>query len=283
MKKRVNFFIAGCSKTGTTWLYRCLKEHPEVFVPVRDSLHYFSINYYWGEPWYHQWFEGVEGEKIICDPTPSNIRPSRAARRIFDYNPEAKLLFTLRNPVERSFSHYWHQKRKGLVRFDFSDTVDYAGVGNFDLFEIWIKSSFYTEQLEPFFEIFPREQLRIKLYDELVEDSKKYLDDILDFLQIDRDFTPSVLDRKVNSAKKNSRKLVSDPNLIRRLKTTARTLLYNNKLKSTLNFGKKTQRDIPNEYEIGVSGELRERLNHIFATELKDLSALIGRDLSHWR
>jgi hypothetical protein len=51
--KKVDVFIAGSQKTGSTWLYECFKEHPEILVPKKDAIHYFTINHDLGHDWYH--------------------------------------------------------------------------------------------------------------------------------------------------------------------------------------------------------------------------------------
>ena len=175
---KTNLFLAGIAKSGTTWLYHCFDEHPEILVPDKDAIHYFNLNYHKGDDWYHKWFQARGGERIICDPTPSYMRGSEVAARIHGYNPEAKFLFALRNPVERAFSHYWHQKRKGRINFEFTDVLYYNGVGNYDLYDIWIRPGFYNDQLTSFFELFNKERIKVVLFDHLKADPSAFLSEI---------------------------------------------------------------------------------------------------------
>jgi len=107
-----NFFLGGCQKTASTWLYRCFREHPEIYVPENDATHYFTMNYFQGLDWYRKIYQNNSGEKVIGDTTPSYIRDFYAPARIAKYNPQAKIIFTFRNPIDRAFSHYWHEKKK---------------------------------------------------------------------------------------------------------------------------------------------------------------------------
>jgi len=254
-------FLAGCQKTGSTWLYKCFQEHPEVYVPEKDAIHYFTINYYKGKEWYKQWFGGIKNEKVICDPTPSYIREPLAAERIYEFNPKAKLIFTLRNPIERSFSHYWHQKRKKSVSFNFTDTLTYNGVGNIDLYDIWIRSSFYYDQLLPYFNIFPRDQLKVLFFEDLKSNPKDFLVEVLTFLDVDVSFEPSVLHKKINSAPQIS----NNTSVKKRIKN----LLYNEE--STVD-----------EYKEGVPQDLKSELIKVFEKKNKQLEDLIQVNLSHW-
>ena len=280
MKKntnRVNLFIAGCQKTGSTWLYHCFNEHPDVFVPRNDALHYFTINYFRGEEWYDKWFSGANGESIICDPTPSYIRDPFSAERIYRYNPDAKLIFTLRNPIERSFSHYWHQKRKKNIAFSFKDTLHYSGLGNYDIFDIWIKSSLYFHQLKSFFEIFPRENIRVNLFGDLKNNPESFIEDIFEFTEVDTAFKPSILFKKVNNAP------IRTPNTHQTLSLEAGVKSAVKKFANKLHLlPEDDTAPVQDEYSQGVSYALKKELWEIFREDVSQLSQLIDRDLSAW-
>ena len=267
---KVNFFLAGCQKTGSTWLYECFKEHPEICVPTKDAIHYFTINHFEGLEWYNKWFEPKPSEKIICDTTPSYIRDPYTAQRIYDYNPEAKLLFVLRNPIERSFSHYWHQKRKGKVNYNFDAPLHYNDVGNYDMYNMWINSSMYYSQLKSYFEIFNNNQLKVLLFDDLKEDSNKFLEEIFQFMGVESAFIPTAINGKINNAPLDT------------LKTTKMQFNFTSALLEKL-ISPTKQKKIPNEYMVGIPTEYRQKLVHIFKQDICNLSNLINRNLSHWK
>jgi len=204
---KVNFFVAGSSKSGTTWLYKCLQAHPNVFVPEKDALHFFNLNYHKGTNWYHQWFRGSEEFPIICDPTPSYIRDAAAAQRIHDYNPDAKLVFLLRNPYDRLFSHYWHQKRKARIHFEIKDILGYNEVGNYDLFEIWVRPSLYYEQLKHYVEHFDQEQLVFFKFEHLQNNPEDLLKQLFEFLNIKPKIDGLPVTQKFNTAQKRQTRI----------------------------------------------------------------------------
>lgn len=280
---RIGAFLCGFQKSGSSWLYKCFSEHPDIFVPDLDAIHLFSINYPNLDGDLNKFFSPNNGERVLLDPTPSYVRFPETADRIFQHNPKAKLMFTLRHPVERSYSHYWHHKRKRQVDFSFEDVLDYRGVGNVDLYDIWIRSSLYFEQLRPFFGVFPKDQIKVNLFDDLKADPAKYIKGIYSFLDVDPDFVPSVLQIKVNAAKGKEKKVPedSDSKVKKLQKFGFKKVLQQAAIKGLdIEVGGEKFED---EYSTGISDEYKERLMVLFRPDIKNLEDLVGMDLSHWK
>ena len=120
-----DIFYLGPPKTASTWLYQCMKEHPEVVTTNYDTVHYYDIFYSQGEEWYRDQFNKLKSEnEKYFDATPSYIQTRCAVERLVRENPKAKIIIGLRNPIERAFSHYWHLKKKGMIKYDFSKVLD---------------------------------------------------------------------------------------------------------------------------------------------------------------
>ena len=77
----VSFFHVGPPKTGTTWVFECLQEHPQICCPPEDKIHYFSMLYHRGADWYHGHFEGCAPSRFLLDPSPSYFSSEMAAGR----------------------------------------------------------------------------------------------------------------------------------------------------------------------------------------------------------
>ena len=95
----VQLFHVGPQKSGTTWIYRCLAEHPGVAVPPRDSIHFFDMHFGRGDGWYLEHFQDAHADQPLFDPTPSYLRSPWAPRRIAAHNPGARIALCLRHPV----------------------------------------------------------------------------------------------------------------------------------------------------------------------------------------
>jgi len=253
-KGLANFFLAGYQKSGSTWLHRCFAEHPDIFVPEKDAIHFFTIHYHKGLEWYERFFESFNGEDMVGDTTPSYIRFTWSRQRLFDFNPYAKILITLRNPINRAFSHYWHEKKKRSINYNF---VDIFG-NNVDIFDSWIATGFYYDHINELLKLFPRKQIQVMFYEDLVVDPKAFCREVFDFLNVNPDFVPSIIDKRINKA-------WFKPTYLERL----------------LNILKGRSMD-QSEFDRGLDTKVRDELRTIYRPEIQKLETLLNRDLSFW-
>lgn len=281
MRPRIpNFFLVGSQKSATTWMYRCLVEHPQIYLPAEDEIHYFDIHYYRGVSWYQQFYNGYKGEKVAGDTTSSYIRDPQVPKRIADYNSDAKLIFSLRNPIDRAFSHYWHEKKKGKIAFDLSEIFE-----NYDLFQNLIVPGFYHYHLENFYAHFPQNQILVMIYEDLEKDPRQFLEEIFTFLKVKIDFLPNVLHDRINKAwympstfekAKYYFYLILTRTVMKLLPRSIRE-----RLQQKYSFDLDSN-GIKSEYDRGMNDALRAEMRNIFKSENEKLGELINRDLSFW-
>ncbi|MGF1697559.1 sulfotransferase domain-containing protein [Vibrio lamellibrachiae] len=268
---KVNFFHIGPQKTATTWLYNCLKEHPEVSVASRDAIQFFDINYHLGEDWFESKFPETTGIKV--ETSPSYIRSRLSLERIKHYNNDAKIIFCIRNPVERMLSHFWHEKKKNSFSYELQDVFN-----NYDLFSSWIEPSFYAQKYELLIDIFGKENILVQVYDDLVKSPEDYIKDTYEFLGvIDSSFSPQLLNRKVNQATvKKSKSRLFFIDIFTKIGVID-TLL---KVKANI-FGLQTTKGIKTEELIDkLSKDDLDRIKSITRFDVEKLSSLIQRDLT---
>lgn len=271
-----DFLIIGPQKCATTWLYDCLYEHPEVLMPETDSVHYFDMLYNKSESWYLEYFSAYNGESVVGEETPTYIRDEMAPKRIAETLPEVKLIFTLRNPVDRAFSHWWHERSKNKHSFQFSEVFD-----NYDLYQNWIVPGFYYRHLMRFSQYFSREQINICFFDDLVEDDKKYIQDVYSFLEIDDRFVPTKIDQKVNQGRFRGINFGS-------IYGSAASQYKKIAPKSAIDAVRPLHRRLmqilssQTEYEKGMDEDIREQLEEHFLNDIHNLSDYVKRELNHW-
>ena len=265
MKNKPNFFLVGWPKSGTTWLYNCFKEHPDVYVTNRDTVHYFSLNYHRGIKWYEKFYQDVKKERLITDLTPNYALDPKCAKRISEFNKDAKILFILRNPIKRAFSHYWHQKKKGRIDYTFEDTLHYSNLGNFDMYQLFIRPGFYSEFLKPYFDIFDKKKLKIILFENLKDNADSFLKEIYAFGEVDNKFKPSILNEKINTATKPS---------------ANNNLGLQNKIKKKLGLKKPPAL---NEYKQGIAPQFYQELWELYLPEIERLENQFELNLNHWK
>ena len=108
---KVGFLIAGVQKGGTTSLHSYLRQHPQILMARPKEAHFFDDDekFVAGVPnysAYHRHFTFRLSASICGEATPIYLYWSDAMRRIWEYNPEMKIIALLRNPIERAWSHW---------------------------------------------------------------------------------------------------------------------------------------------------------------------------------
>jgi hypothetical protein len=118
LQMRVNFLIAGTQKGGTSALDLYLREHPQICMADGKEVHFFDRDRYFPEgaspdySFYHHSFSPRAPDLVVGEATPVYMYWRDAPRRIRQYNPDMKLVFILRNPMFRAFSHWNMQRQK---------------------------------------------------------------------------------------------------------------------------------------------------------------------------
>jgi hypothetical protein len=159
--RQPDFVIVGATKSATTWLQRNLQQHSAVFMPGTET-HYFSWYFERGPAWYGAFFAPAAAHQIVGEKSTSYLDHPEAAQRLREALPEVRLIMQLRNPVERVWAHYCMDFRRGEVSGD-ADRHLRAGPDG----ERLRAGGLYFRHVSRFFELFPREQLCVTLYDDL--------------------------------------------------------------------------------------------------------------------
>lgn len=170
-----NLVCVGVEKAGTTLLYDILYDHPDVFVPPRKELFFFSRRWDEGIDWYREFFQGKADHKWCMDITPSYFRADKTLKRIHDTLDDVTILILIRNPVRRAISHYVHGLAHGEVQEDFHT---YYEQGHYYFTK-------YAPRINRLYEIFGRENVIVAIYEDIFQDPDNWLKNkISDLLQI---------------------------------------------------------------------------------------------------
>ena len=180
------FLICGTQKGGTTSLYHYLRDHPEIYMPLKKEVHFFDLNFHRGLDWYKEHFK-VEDEKIkaIGEATPFYMYLETVPKRIHKTIPNAKLIFILRDPVKRAYSHYWHELMSGYEILSFEEAIrreeERLSKGT-----IFVKQHYsykdrgkYVIQLKRYMKYFTRNQMLILILEELKKNPINYIENKL--------------------------------------------------------------------------------------------------------
>jgi hypothetical protein len=194
-----DFIIIGAQKSGTTSLYRYLAEHPRIVPASEKQVDFFAHDdYRRGTEWYLSHFPEREPGVLTGEASPYYMFHPHAPKRIFRFDPGVKLIAILRNPVDRTYSHYQHQVRnwreplpfeealakeeeriEGELRRMLQDENYYSKVHRR---HSYLARSRYVEQLENWYALFPREQVLVLNSEAMFEDPEPVLDGAASFL-----------------------------------------------------------------------------------------------------
>ena len=199
-----DFVIIGTMKGGTTSMFQYLAQHPQVHPPFRKEIKFFDIHYPKGLGWYRSHFPlslKMKDGGLTGEATPYYLFHPLAATRMAKDLPKAKLIIMLRNPVDRTYSHYNHMVRVGREPLAFDDAIAaeperLAGEAekiiadpNYSTFMhghySYLARSRYAEQLPRWLDAFPRDQILILPSEEQTSDPASTFQKALSFLGLD--------------------------------------------------------------------------------------------------
>lgn len=180
-----NLIIIGAMKSGTTSLHHYLNLHPEIQMTQQKELNFFSKDKNWnrGIDWYKSHFVGKA--KIYGESSPNYTRyPQKKGipERIFSVIPQTKLIYILRNPIERIISHYVHNYASGEENCSFEEAINKIECNDY------LERSQYFLQLEQYLEYFPKSNILIITSEEMSKNAQKTMKKVFQFLEVDSDF-----------------------------------------------------------------------------------------------
>jgi hypothetical protein len=270
---KVDFMIVGAQKCGTTSLGRMFRTHPSVVCSRKKEPHFFSTCTDWRAelPRYEELFERRPGAIYFEASTSYTFYPHRKLELWADlhaYNPDLKIIYLVRDPIERITSGYMHHYQRGYTDFD----LDRAVVED----PIFLDVTRYATQIRPFVSHFGAERVRILFFDDLLRDPNGLVRDLAGFLGIDPNKfgdTGSIHINKSVGGRKRHYKWDAPGILLRQVRRFTPFLWRIITDNSARAFDRKPQ----------MSGQVRQRLLQKLEPEINELEEITGRDLAHWR
>lgn len=263
-----DFIVIGAMKAGTTSLFGYLRTHPQVFLPWRKEIHFFSHDDNWekGVHWYEDQFAGASPDQRIGEASPSyskrHLFPD-ASDRLAKVLPTARIIYLVRDPITRLQSMYLDMLYYGGERRSLSQAVRSD--------DDYILTSSYGWQLEPYVERFGRERILVETSDQLRADPNAVLQRVFGFIGVDEmppaepiesnlsetKRIPNRLGRRLQRVRPSDR---ADPPTLR-----DRLLTRQSSLRAA-----------------ALRPQLRTELEDVFGEDLRRLQQLVEVDLSAW-
>jgi hypothetical protein len=282
---RPNLFIIGAMKSGTTSLHEYLDTHPQIAMSHEKEPGYFveELGLHKGEEWYFSRWAGLNGQHRYRGESSTHYTKlpifQGVPDRLFRFNPEARLIYIMRNPFDRVVSHYWHAVRDvyhgGELRPLLKAVKEDPG---------YLAFSDYATQLEPYFERFGRSAVLTLTFESLLENPQREVDRIYDWLGL-----PShpIGDKsgKAHNQKPKDFAVVAGAGILNRIQYSSAWDRISPHVPGWVkNLAKKqayrpvveqeVEKDIP---------RLRESIAELQLRQIDRLTRLLGRDFPEWR
>jgi len=272
-----DYIIAGASKTGTEWIRLCLREHPEVYVPGRPSPDFFSKEYDKGYEWYISLYEGAGSGQVTCDKSTSYFTNEKAARRINTFNEHVGLVFVLRCPIKRAYSHYCMELKAGGVTKRIEKEMREKNT--------IVEEGFYYKNIKRFREKFDSSSIKIFIYEDLKENNEKFIKNFYDHIGVKETYKPSMIGRKQNHKKGFPRM----PSLYRAItkingKLRRKSRMYNYAFEQASKYGlnKPFHFLISTDNFPVMPASTKKRLKKLYEKDVEKIRAITGRELKSW-
>lgn len=197
LKGVLDFVVVGAQKSGTTWLHECFNDHPEILVPPEKEVHFFcpagrcrysSRNK--GVDWYRSKF-AKSGEFVAGESSTDYMFYDGVAEALYESNPQLKIIFLLRNPIDRAYSAYWMWRRHNTSLGPFEEVIG--------TYRSLLERGLYWRQIEPFVDLFGESQIRIEIYEELFEFPSKTLKSLYEWLGVDPGYESLIATKKIGN------------------------------------------------------------------------------------
>ncbi len=193
-----NFLIIGAMKSGTTSLYSYLRTHPDIFMPTNKEPGFFSNEPVWnkGIIWYESLFAGSENQKARGEASVNYTKHpyyENVPSRIQSLCQDVKLIYILRSPVERIYSHYLHNVYAAIESLPFEQAIEKR--------PLYIQASQYYFQIEQYLDFFPRDNLLILILDDMKSNPLGTVKQVFNFIGVDNSFIPPNINEVKHQAK----------------------------------------------------------------------------------
>ena len=283
-----DFFIVGQTRSGTNSLQFQLEQHPDVFISNKTKPMFGIETELKSEKDYLTQFVNIK-QKIIGERNTDYLYWKLSASKIKNFNPKAKIIMILRNPVDLIYSLYSAALSRGIDEniSDFKKALDAEekrkieqteNPNKYSPFIFYRDVARYSEQVSRYIELFPRKNILAISFEKFIKNPSEIFIEICNFLEIDSNFKP-VVTAKNQLKQVRSNALHSIANSAMNNSAQRKILKKVPKIQSLYNFVNKTNNPIR---EREMDSDLRKKLIDEFRPDIDKLSKLLDLDFTYW-
>lgn len=294
--KKINCFLIGVQKAGTSSFYNWLSQHPQINAPkeMKDT-HFFSHEKYLrkGTGWLESFYNSNVQKPVLLKGAVNYIYFSQIAGAIKEYNSESKFILILRDPAKRAFSAYQYFSKLGTEKRSFEQAIKEELENKFSSEEdkgefAYIDHGYYYKQIENWLRYFKKETLCIHIYEILFKSPEAALAETFDFLGIDKNFHPALYTANAAGVVKYkwvNKLFFSSPKILKILKLfkVDKVIRFSIRVKF-LNWLRDWNTDKNKKNDLHLSEKMYEQLSKYYQNDIDSLSQLLKKDLKEiWK
>jgi hypothetical protein len=281
-----SFFIIGAAKSGTTSLHHYLGQHPEIQMSSRKEPNFFSgvesaASYTFGRisdlKGYERLFDSTMQVRGESSPSYADFpRHKKVPERIKELVPEAKIIYLVRDPIDRTISHFQHRVAIGSEQRSLAEALKDLP----DPYSALTCPSLYASQLDLYLQYFPRDRILVVDHADLLAERGSTLREIFAFLTVDDTFDSVRFDDEVN---RSSGRHVYPPGLARFMwrSVTPRLRWVHPRIRTS--FRRSLEGIFLPSLQMPIlESDLRSRLEELYTGEVSRLRALTGKTFPTW-
>ena len=297
--QKVNLFFVGTAKSSTTSLYQTLMDYCDFNLPIVKEPNCFNTGCSQvpgkgpGDQYatevirdlgkYEENYKSNLHVKYKCDFSVSYLYDNSAPDLIKNYNPEAKVVVILRNPIDRAWSHYLHLVRDCREQLTFEEALKNENKRILDCYEFswhYFNLGLYSTQVARYKEIF-RERVKFFIYEEILKDNERFFKELSSFLDI-----PALQDATFSKQRFNSTGSVKRPfiaaivNKPSYLRSMLRALVPRG-------FGSKLMESVRkftmDDKKPTIPDDVKSSLAEAYSKDIVEVEKLLNIDLAFWK
>lgn len=271
------FIVLGGHKCATSSLHYYLVQHPEIYMPSIKGTDFFSREGNRGSistiEEYKALYDGITNEKVAGEVSSVYLYSQKACQLIKEYNPDAKLIAILRNPVERAISDFNSIPKKKISNPDINKIINKQNV---------LDRGMYFQVLKMYVDEFSRNQIEVLLFDDLTKNKKKFFASFFEFIDVNPNFIPdtSLIVRKGGEIKNKTIRQLFDKQSF--LHSSAGMLLKPFTTSEQRRYLFKQVRNLFTVQKTTLSEDLRAKLTDVYREDILKVQELFDIDLSNW-
>ncbi|WP_263840187.1 sulfotransferase domain-containing protein [Salinibacter sp.] len=264
------FIHIGGQRCGTSWMFNCISEHPQVYTPEKKEIHYFDKKIEKSKDWYLQHFRPSKNHDAWGECTPEYLSWNEGnisvPKKVKEISPKCRIICCLRNPIERAYSQweYWPGKKES---FEKSIKNNYNNM---------LKKGLYARHLKRWLKYFDRKEILVQIHDEVLKDNKNAVKEVYSHIGVGEEFEPSWVGKNYNSVVmpgiQSFLKNMGMRYIIEIVKKSGMEKFIRRKVHEAKKYGKNEK----------IDKRLKDKLKKYYRKPNKELSKILEKDMDFW-